>query len=929
AYRVTTLYPSECWNDTPLVFETEDVDDVTEFEEAWDALSSLLDEGESWYKEEEGSSIWSALYEVDCLAGIGRYGCLFLGIDDGKLATEPITGFEDGRKPNDKRNIPFKPEQLKFIRALDETQVSIAFVQTDPSKPRYGLPESYNIQILDYSDQESGLTSEVALTLPSVHWSRVIHITDSGSSRAIFHVPRQRVVLNNIMDIYKILGGSGEMFWRGAFPGISIETNPQLGGKVRVNKTDLKAQMEEYMNGLQRYLALSGMSAKTLSPQISSPRDQIDTQIEAICIQAGCPKRIFLGSERGELASSQDRDTWAFRVRGRQKKVVTPKIIVPFVNRLIQIGILPKPESFKVKWPDEPGETKANEARVAVTRASAMKTYVEADLGKLISKKDFLTRELGYEEEEAEQILKTAEEERQKRQEEHAAQQATQQAAMQSPAVPEMKPGKPQAQAQDAGKMLEVPEPPKGSKPQSPSQELPAEASGASKPVNEPTQNQLEGEDEYGSWLLVGLARYAVTTNSEGLEVIEDRECLELNERGTERELNKPFRMPDGPKKFAVYTKNDKDNVVLVRFGDPEMEIKRDDPERRKNFRARHGCDTDAGPKWKPKYWSCKFWSETSVSDLLENYNPNQPRDSHGRWGGGGGGSIKSGGKQETLFEVSRDADSKKWVGKDGKPAPEHVQKIGIPPAWKNVYVNPDPDGTVMARGVDAKGRVQTKYSDSHTAQASQAKFKRVTELREKREGIFKELESDRKDPKLADNADCLRVVMQTGMRPGGGSDTKADYKSYGATTLEGRHVVANNDGSVTLRLVTGKNKGREVDFQVRDRKTAAMLKERADASGPDGQLFAHTSAESLRVYSQSKDGGGFKTKDHRTALGTETAIAAMKDLEPPKTKKEFKEKVKVVATAVSDALGNTPSVALKSYIDPVVFSAWNQEGLK
>lgn len=79
--------------------------------------------------------------------------------------------------------------------------------------------------------------------------------------------------------------------------------------------------------------------------------------------------------------------------------------------------------------------------------------------------------------------------------------------------------------------------------------------------------------------------------------------------------LNKPFRTPGGPKKFSVYVKNDKGNIVKVNFGDPKMEIKRDDPNRRKNFRARHNCD-NPGPKWKARYWSCKFWSKQDVSKL-------------------------------------------------------------------------------------------------------------------------------------------------------------------------------------------------------------------------------------------------------------------------------------------------------------------------
>jgi len=77
--------------------------------------------------------------------------------------------------------------------------------------------------------------------------------------------------------------------------------------------------------------------------------------------------------------------------------------------------------------------------------------------------------------------------------------------------------------------------------------------------------------------------------------------------QGRKVTLNKPFRTSGASKKFGVYTKNEKGNVVLVRFGDPNMEIKRDDPERRKNFRSRHNCD-NPGPKWKARYWSCRQW---------------------------------------------------------------------------------------------------------------------------------------------------------------------------------------------------------------------------------------------------------------------------------------------------------------------------------
>lgn len=77
--------------------------------------------------------------------------------------------------------------------------------------------------------------------------------------------------------------------------------------------------------------------------------------------------------------------------------------------------------------------------------------------------------------------------------------------------------------------------------------------------------------------------------------------------QGRKVTLNKPFRTPDGPKKFSVYVKNEKGNVVKVNFGDPNMEIKKDNPARRKSFRARMRCD-NPGPRWKSRYWACKSW---------------------------------------------------------------------------------------------------------------------------------------------------------------------------------------------------------------------------------------------------------------------------------------------------------------------------------
>jgi len=91
---------------------------------------------------------------------------------------------------------------------------------------------------------------------------------------------------------------------------------------------------------------------------------------------------------------------------------------------------------------------------------------------------------------------------------------------------------------------------------------------------------------------------------------------IEVHESENKKvKLNKIMR--GDVKKYKVYVKNDKGNVVKVNFGDPNMEIKRDDPDRRRNFRARHNCD-NPGPRWKARYWACKTWSAKPVSAMLK-----------------------------------------------------------------------------------------------------------------------------------------------------------------------------------------------------------------------------------------------------------------------------------------------------------------------
>jgi DNA topoisomerase IB len=279
-----------------------------------------------------------------------------------------------------------------------------------------------------------------------------------------------------------------------------------------------------------------------------------------------------------------------------------------------------------------------------------------------------------------------------------------------------------------------------------------------------------------------------------------------------------------------------------------------------------------------------------------------------GQFGKGSGGSSKA------AALSAAPADPKQW--------PEHIKALKLPPAWTDVRINQNPDADLLAVGKDAKGRSQPVYSERFQNTQAEAKFTRIKDLDTQFAGMQEEnngrLRSD--DAKVRDNAGCTRLIMAMGIRPGSETDTKAKVKAYGATTLEGRHVVV-EDGQVYLRF-TGK-KGVALNLPVNDPAVAKELQDRARQAGAGGKLYPHASGGSLLEYTHTLDGGGFKTKDFRTLLGTRTAMNQITKVPAPKNEKEYKKRVMEVAKVVSSKLGNTPVVALTSYISPSVFSGW------
>ena len=128
-------------------------------------------------------------------------------------------------------------------------------------------------------------------------------------------------------------------------------------------------------------------------------------------------------------------------------------------------------------------------------------------------------------------------------------------------------------------------------------------------------KKKMKGEGNLEAWVQSKLTKAADYIDSVS-DYIDSGEH-DIEESNLEEKLNDPVRTSGGPKKFMVKVKDPSTgNEKTVRFGDPNMEIKRDDPERRKSFRARHNCE-NPGPKTKARYWSCRMWEKgKKVSEL-------------------------------------------------------------------------------------------------------------------------------------------------------------------------------------------------------------------------------------------------------------------------------------------------------------------------
>jgi DNA topoisomerase-1 len=262
------------------------------------------------------------------------------------------------------------------------------------------------------------------------------------------------------------------------------------------------------------------------------------------------------------------------------------------------------------------------------------------------------------------------------------------------------------------------------------------------------------------------------------------------------------------------------------------------------------------------------------------------------------------------------------------------IRSLAIPPAYRDVWISPDPDSHLQALGRDARGRWQYRYHPQWRALRDDDKYRQVLRFARALPGLRARVAADlarRGLPREKVLAAVIRLMERTRFRVGNEAYAR-ENRSYGLTTLRNRHVEISG---TTLRFAFRGKHGIRQEAVLANRSLARIVGRCRDLPGQ--LLFQYLDAEGVRhaigsrevnAYLQEVTGEDFTAKDFRTWAGTWLAAVALAEMPAPGNQRGRRSAMLRAAEAVSRRLGNTPSICRKCYIHPAVFEAFEDGGL-
>lgn len=353
ANRIVRGYPQATWRDTPVVRDdAADNSDTSAFVEAFENLNEAF--RLQWYFE-----------RADRLSGLGRYSVLLMGFDGNEDMAYPLQG----------------QHKLLYLSPYSEHNTIVNQWDLDTRSPRFGMPKLYTLQ--KGNPVTGGRTVSQTRSI-TVHWSRVIHLAETLDDDDVFGIPRLECVFNRLMDLEKVVGGGAETFWLNSRQGMMLTADKDANISP-AGIADLKDQAESFEHQLRRTMAMQGVTAQVLNAAIADPSNHVSTLLDLIAGATGYPKRILIGSERGELSSSQDENNWSARIDERRIHFATPNIIKPFIYSMIETGNMPEPSGeWWTEWPEVAAQSPKEKAEIANLKATAVMNYLRSPGAELV-----------------------------------------------------------------------------------------------------------------------------------------------------------------------------------------------------------------------------------------------------------------------------------------------------------------------------------------------------------------------------------------------------------------------------------------------------------------------------------------------------------------------------------------------------------------
>lgn len=367
AAAIADAYPSETWRRHPVLVDgegrTDSLEKETEFTKAWRELTERL-------------PVIRELRTLDINCNIGRYAVLFIGFGETGTATDLSTPIKTATS-------------VEYLAAFGEGEAPIDGLVEDTRDRDYGMPAKYKLQ----------LTASPV----TVDRSRCVHSAESKRGSRVYGRPRMKLAINRLFDVEKITGGSAEALWLAMNRGLILKADEgvTMPAADSPDGVAIQEEIDAFTHKMQRYLRTKGYSAEALGVDDIDPVPAFTIAIDYLAGTLRVPKRIFIGSERGELASTQDDVNWSDNVMDRQVNFAEPDILRPFIQRCLDAGVLPKPTAgrYTVEWPSLFSLNDVEKSEVAQNYADAMNKASNGVPEDVMPLDEFSKRYMDYEHE--------------------------------------------------------------------------------------------------------------------------------------------------------------------------------------------------------------------------------------------------------------------------------------------------------------------------------------------------------------------------------------------------------------------------------------------------------------------------------------------------------------------------------------------------